>query len=98
VNWENKLINVNQSYNCRNREFKSTKAGAWRQVPISQDLELILKEQLSETGGQEKVFARNWERDKGLQAKVLRRFCYILKLLRISIFTENPPFTQNPAK
>jgi integrase len=87
VDWENKLINVNQSYNCKMREFKSTKAGTWRQVPISQNLEQILKDQLKETGAQPKVFSRQWEWDKGLQAKVLRRFCYLHGLPSIKFHT-----------
>jgi integrase len=87
VDWENKLININQSYNCRARNFKSTKAGYWRQVPISQDLELILKEQHQETQGQEHIFPRHWEWAKGLQAKVLRRFCYIHGLPSVKFHT-----------
>ena len=87
VDWENRLLNVNQSYNCRRREFKSTKAGTWRQVPISRDLELILKDQQRETGGNEQVFPRQWEWDKGLQAKVLRAFCYIHGLPSIKFHT-----------
>lgn len=87
VNFDNKLINVNKSYNCRKREFKSTKAGYWRQMPISKELELVLKDQKKQTEETEYVFARNWEWDKGLQAKVLRRFCYIQQLPSIKFHT-----------
>jgi integrase len=87
VNWENKLLNVNKSYNCRKREFKSTKAGYWRQVPISTDLEGIFKDQQKETGQTQYVFSRMWEWDRGLQARVLRRFCYIQGLPSIKFHT-----------
>ena len=87
INWENKLINVNKSYNCRTRSFKSTKAGYWRQVPISQDLETILRDQQSETGSTQHVFPRQWEWSKGLQARVLRRFCYLYGLPSIKFHT-----------
>ncbi|MGZ3686889.1 MAG: tyrosine-type recombinase/integrase [Bdellovibrionota bacterium] len=87
VDWENNLINVNKSYNARMRDFKSTKAGYWRQVPISQDLVQILKDQHEETGGEERVFRRCWEWDRGLQANVLRRFCYIQGLPSVKFHT-----------
>jgi len=45
IRFEDSLINVNKSYNCRARSIKSTKSGYWRQVPISADLLSVLKEQ-----------------------------------------------------
>jgi integrase len=87
VDFENKLINVNKSYNCRMRLTKSTKAGYWRQVPMSQDLERILRDQSGETKDAENVFGRSWEWDRGLQARVLRRFCFIYGLPSIKFHT-----------
>ncbi len=87
IDFENKLINVNKSYNCRARNYKSTKAGYWRQVPISKELELIVKDQQKETGNTKHVFPRHWEWDRGLQAKVLRRFCYIHGLPSVKFHT-----------
>ena len=87
VDFENKLINVNKSYNCRARSYKSTKAGYWRQVPISKELEVILKDQLNETREMEFLFPRHWEWDRGLQARVLRRFCYIHGLPSVKFHT-----------
>lgn len=87
VNLESNLLNVNKSYNCRRREFKSTKAGYWRQVPISQDFLLILNEQRAETGSTKYVFPRFWEWERGLQARVLRRFCYIHGLPSVKFHT-----------
>ncbi len=87
IDFENKTINVNRSYNCRAREFKSTKAGYWRVVPISADLESVLRQQQKTTATSDLVFNRGWEWDKGLQAKVLRAFCYINGLPSIKFHT-----------
>ncbi len=64
VDFENRLINVNKSHNCRLKTIKSTKAGYWRQVPISEDLEKVLREQFAETNASEHVFPRisDWQR------------------------------------
>jgi integrase len=87
VDFESKLINCNKSYNCKTRSFKSTKAGYWRQVPISPDLESVLLEQKELTGQTDHVFDRSWQWDKGLQAKVLRSFCFINGLPSIKFHT-----------
>jgi len=87
VDFESGLINCNKSYNCKTRSFKSTKAGYWRQVPVSPDLETVLLEQKALTGGTDYVFDRCWKWDKGLQAKVLRSFCYITGLPSIKFHT-----------
>lgn len=89
VDFESKLINCNKSYNCRTRSFKSTKAGYWRQIPISPDLEAILNEQKSLTGCDPSgyVFERLWQWRMGLQAQVLRSFCFINGLPSIKFHT-----------
>lgn len=87
LDFGNRLLNVNKSHNCRMKSIKSTKAGYWRQVPISEDLEAVLKEQQKETGDNEHVFPRYWQWEKGLQAKVLRAFCYIHGLPSIKFHT-----------
>ncbi len=87
VDFENRLINVNKSYNCRLRGIKSTKAGYWRQVPISADLEKVLREQLEETRNAEHIFPRIWEWEKGLQARILRAFCFLHGLPTIKFHT-----------
>ena len=87
VSFETGLLNVNKSYNCRTRSFKSTKSGMWRQVPISDDLLRVLKDQQKETGDAKHVFPRNWEWDKGFQARVLRKFCFLYGLPSIKFHT-----------
>jgi len=87
IDFENKLLNVNKTYNVRERNFNSTKGGYWRQVPMSKDLEQVIQGLKSVTGKTKYVFPRSWEWDKGLQARVLRRFCYIHKLPSIKFHT-----------
>jgi integrase len=87
VDSENRILSVAKSYNCRTRSVKSTKAGYWRQVPISEKLLEILQAQRLDTGHTPDVFPRHWEWTKGLQAKVLRSFCYIHGLPSIKFHT-----------
>jgi integrase len=80
ISTENKMIKVSRSYNKRLREFKSTKSGDWRSVPINQELmELITKLRLQtyHTGFVLPRF-RDWER--GYQAKILRSFLVSIDL------------------
>jgi integrase len=87
VDFENRVINVNKSHNCRLKTIKSTKAGYWRHVPISEDLESVLREQFAITNGSPHVFARCNDWQRGLQAKVLRSFCFIHGLPSIKFHT-----------
>lgn len=87
VDFDNRLINVNKSHNCRLKTIKSTKAGYWRQVPISEDLEKVLREQRNETNAGEYVFPRIADWQRGLQAKVLRSFCFIHGLPSVKFHT-----------
>lgn len=73
IDLENNLIRVSKSYNNRLNIIKSTKAGYWRNIPISPELKnllLILKPNSSSLY----VLPRftNWER--GEQARDLRAF------------------------
>ena len=87
VDFENKLLNVNKTYNSRARDFNATKGGYWRQVPMSQDLEHVLRDLQKQTGNTKFVFPRSWEWDRGLQARVLRRFCFVNNLPTIKFHT-----------
>ena len=87
VDWERQIISVTKSYNCRKREFKSTKSGKWRHIPISVSLENVLREQLQETGQTEHVFPRFREWYQGAQAAVLRRFCFMHELPSVKFHT-----------
>lgn len=75
VDLTNRKITVSKSYNNRLNVVKSTKAGYWRTVPISDELFTLLM-QLKETAGNNAhVLPRFWEWTKGQQAEILRKFC-----------------------
>ncbi len=87
VDFENKLINVNKSHNCRLKTYKSTKAGYWRQIPISEDLEKILKEQFLINADSRYVFEKFTGWEQGNQAGILRAFCFINSIPSIKFHT-----------
>ena len=75
IDWEQKLITVARAFNCRIKEITSTKAGYWRDVPISQDCMRLLVELKQTTGSTPYVLPRLSRWDHGIQAAVLRTFC-----------------------
>lgn len=75
VDLENGIIRCTKSYNTRIRKVKSTKAGYWRNVPISSELRQLLSELKLSAGQKEHVLPRFWQWEKGEQARVLRIFC-----------------------
>ncbi|MEZ4873072.1 MAG: site-specific integrase [Bdellovibrionales bacterium] len=75
IDWEQKLITVARAYNGRTKKISTTKAGYWRDVPMSQDCIRILKELRCERGNQEYVLPRLPRWGNGIQAAVLRTFC-----------------------
>lgn len=87
VDFENKIITLSRSYNTRTRSYKCTKSGCWRQIPISPELELILKELKLAAGNRAEVLPRlsGWE--KGIEAKILRGFCKMIGLPSIKFHT-----------
>ena len=72
VDFSNMQITVQRSFNRRTGEMKDTKAGYWRNVPISEDLKKILLS-LKQRG--EFVLPRLVQWRKGNQAKILKIFC-----------------------
>lgn len=75
VDFENKLISIHRAYNTKTRSVGPTKSSYWRHVPISEELEGLLKELKLSGGGREHVLPRFKEWDKGYQARILRAFC-----------------------
>lgn len=86
VDLERDLITVQRSFNKRTNEFKSTKAGYWRTVPISSELRGLLLEIRSSTLN-EFVLPRLIEWRRGEQAKHLREFCIKINLLSVKFHT-----------
>lgn len=73
IDFENSLIRVSKSYNSRLKIVKSTKAGYWRNIPISSQLrELLIG--LKSKGMSQHVLPRLGCWNQGLQAQELRMF------------------------
>lgn len=75
VDLENKRITVSKSFTARFKTVKSTKAGYWRTVPISDELEALLIELKNQDPKRASVLPQFWEWSKGEQARVLQKFC-----------------------
>ena len=54
----NREITINKSYNCRIKKVKSTKAGYWRTIPISNELFGFLTELKKQSGNRKEVLPR----------------------------------------
>ena len=74
IDMDNKLIRVYESYAWRQKKAKGTKAGYWRNIPISIQLYKLIVELKTLTGHLEHVLPRvnGWE--DGYAAKYLRDF------------------------
>lgn len=75
IDWQNKLITVSRSFNGRTKDVGSTKAGYWRDVPMSQDCLRLMLELKQLTGGEQYILPRLTRWQNGIQASVLRTFC-----------------------
>ena len=75
IDWENRKLTVNKSWNPRFKRVKTTKSSYWRDVPINDDLEIMLKEMKLKAGSRIHVLPRFVDWDRGEAAKVLRQFC-----------------------
>jgi integrase len=73
VDFENEIVRVSKSFNKRMNEIKSTKAGYWRNVPMSPELKKLF---LTLKSSSESKFVlprfRDWQR--GDQARILKMF------------------------
>ncbi|MBX3021998.1 MAG: site-specific integrase [Bdellovibrionales bacterium] len=83
IDFERRLILVSKSYSARLDKVKSTKTNEWRYVPISPQLETLLKELKLKTERTGYVLPRiaSWRR--GEAAKVLRDFCRSIGITEI---------------
>lgn len=72
VDLENNLIRVSKSHNNRLNIIKSTKAGYWRNIPISPELRVLLINLKQNNSNYVLPRFTNWER--GEQARDLRAF------------------------
>lgn len=76
IDFERKIISVSKSYSAPKRVIKCTKAGYWRNVPISKDLHQIIMElkEASDCDPDEFVLPRLGTWENGEAGKVLRAF------------------------
>jgi len=67
--------------------FEAHPLQPWRNIPISSDLEALLKELKLQAGSRKEVLPRLTYWEKGGQAKVLRKFCQGIGLPSIKFHT-----------
>lgn len=87
IDWENRRLTVAKSWNGRMKQYKSTKAGYWREVPISDELEQLLKHLRATAGDRKWVYPRVIEWQRGESARVLRAFCQGIGITSIKFHT-----------
>ena len=86
VDLDNKTIKVERSFNFKIDEFKDTKAGYWRTVPISSELKSLLLE-IRLQSKSEFILPRFELWKAGKQAQVLKLFCKSIGIPEIKFHT-----------
>jgi integrase len=86
VDFDNKTIKVERSFNFKTDEFKDTKAGYWRTVPISSELKSLLLE-IRLQSKSEFILPRFELWKDGKQAMILKLFCKSIGLPEIKFHT-----------
>ncbi len=85
IDFESKMITCSKSYNGRMKVIKSTKAGYWRKVPMSAEVEAKLIELRAKKAPDEKhVLPRISMWRRGEAAKVLREYCEVIGINSIN--------------
>jgi integrase len=71
------FLRVRRGWDVRTRKVGPTKAGSWRNVPVSSEFYWFLVHDLkvADRRPEELLLPRYWQWDKGLQAKEIRAFC-----------------------
>lgn len=87
LDFDRGIIIVSKSYNPRFRITKSTKAGYWRNVPISTELKSFLLDLKATSNGRKEVFHRFREWTRGEQARPLRLFCREIGIPEVKFHT-----------
>ena len=75
VDFEGRMLTCSKSYNGRLKKVKCTKGGYWRDIPINDDLMVLLKELKLKSAGSKHVLPRIEKWRRGEAARVLRHFC-----------------------
>lgn len=74
IDLDQEIIRVKESYSFGLKTTKSTKAGYWRNVPISKQLMTVIEQLKPITGNTPYVLPREFGWDHGEAAKILRKF------------------------
>ncbi len=74
IDLEKGIITVSKSYNNTRRTIKSTKAGYWRSIPISNDLKTVILELRKDAPSEGFVLERHYAWKNGQAGKVLRQY------------------------
>ncbi len=86
IDLDNNIITVQRSFNKKINDYKCTKAGYWRTVPISAELKNVIVD-LKTKSRSEYVLPRPTYWDRCEQAKVLKAFCRSINLEPIKFHT-----------
>jgi len=86
IDLENKTIKVERSFNFKISEYKDTKAGYWRTVPISSELNSLILE-IRQKSKSEFVLPHYDLWNDGKQARILKYFCKSISLPEIRFHT-----------
>ena len=86
IDLDNKTIKVERSFNFKTGEFKDTKAGYWRTVPISSELKSLILE-VRKYSKSEFVLPHYDLWKDGKQARILKFFCKSIGLPEIRFHT-----------
>lgn len=87
VDFTKSMITVSKSFDKRTRKIKTTKAGYWRNVPISDELKSFLLKLRKVNTGVKHVLPQFNVWKKGEQARVIRAFCKGMGLPSIRFHT-----------
>lgn len=87
IDLENRLMRVSKSFESRSKVIKSTKAGYWRDIPVSDELKRLLDELRPITGQTEFVLPQLEEWQKNCQALNLRVFCQEIGIPSVKFHT-----------
>ena len=75
IDLEKGIITVSKSYNTARRTIKSTKAGYWRTVPVSNDLKTVILElRKGDPNPEDFVLERHYAWKNGQAGEVLRQY------------------------
>jgi integrase len=92
VDFDRRLLSIAKSFNKRTGKNKATKSDQWRDVPISPQLEALLKELKLKTGQTGYVLPRITSWRRGEASKATRKFCAAVGVTEINFHSTRACF------